>query len=105
MPTIHKPKRRVSRKGNSYDAERRRIYNSERWRKLRKLKFSNDPLCEMCLKAGRITPAEDIHHIRSFMDASTIEERCRLAYDYTNLMSLCKKCHQRVHNENKLKSS
>lgn len=101
MPTIHKPSRRPRDKGNAYAAERRRIYNSERWRKLRKLKFANDPLCEMCKKEGRITPAEDIHHIKSFMTASTPEERYRLAYDYTNLMSVCKKCHQRIHNTNR----
>lgn len=105
MPTIYKPKRRYNRTGNSYDAERRKIYNSERWRRLRKIKFAADPLCEVCKKEGRITPAEDIHHIRSFMTGATPDQRYALAYDYDNLMSVCKKCHQRIHNEQKLNKS
>ncbi len=99
MPTIYKPKKsHQSNDGNSYDADRRRIYNSERWRRLRAWKFANDPLCELCREEGKITPAEDIHHITSFMSSDDPVVRYHLAYDYDNLMSLCKKCHQRVHN-------
>lgn len=50
-------------------------------------------------KAGKIVPAEDIHHIVSFMSTNDSVERKRLAYDYDNLMSLCKQCHQNIHNE------
>jgi 5-methylcytosine-specific restriction protein A len=98
MPTINKPKKRKNNKDNQHDAERRRIYNSERWRKLRKLKFSYNPLCELCQKEGIVISAEDIHHIISFMSADDIEQRYHLAYDFDNLLSLCKVCHQRLHN-------
>lgn len=98
MPTINKPKRSSDRIGNSYDAERRKIYSSERWRKLRGWKFTVDPLCEECLKVGFVIQAEDIHHIKSFMSTDDLCERIRLAYDIENLQSLCKKCHQKKHN-------
>ena len=98
MPTINKPKKKVIDSGNTYDEERRKIYSSERWRRLRAWKFSNDPLCERCLQEGKVVPAEDIHHIISFMSTNDIEQRRHLAYDYGNLMSLCKQCHQSIHN-------
>ena len=98
MPTIHKPKKNNARQGNTYDADRRKIYSSERWRKLRAWKFASNPICEECEKAGLATPTEDIHHIISFMSVTDPIVRLRLAYDYDNLQSLCKKCHQKKHN-------
>lgn len=98
MPTIYKPQNKRNNTGNSYDAERRRIYNSERWKRLRAWKFICNPLCEECLKNNLIIRAEDIHHIKSFMSTDDPEERIRLAFDYENLQSLCKKCHQKKHN-------
>ncbi|WP_278723598.1 HNH endonuclease [Bacteroides finegoldii] len=53
----------------------------------------------MCLKENKTTPAEDIHHIISFMSTDDPVQRAFLAYDYDNLMSLCKKCHQAAHNK------
>ena len=51
------------------------------------------PLCEMCLKEDKVVSAKDIHHIVSFMSTDDPEQRISLAYDYENLMSLCKQCH------------
>ena len=100
MPTIYRPKtsHQEQKNDSQYDAERRKIYNSERWRRLRAMKFAISPLCEMCEKDGRVVPAEDIHHIVSFMDVTDPEQRYLLAYDLNNLMSLCKRHHQAVHN-------
>ena len=98
MPTINRPKKRTNRIGNTYDHERRKIYSSTRWKKLRAWKFTCNPLCEDCEEQGKITPAEDIHHIKSFMSTDDPDERIRLAYDFDNLQSLCKKCHQKKHN-------
>ncbi|WP_370567588.1 HNH endonuclease [Dysgonomonas sp. Marseille-P4677] len=36
--------------------------------------------------------------MKSFMSTDDPEERMRLAFDYENLQSLCKKCHQKKHN-------
>jgi len=99
MPTISRPKKTQKKIGDFYDDERRKIYNSERWRRLRAWKFASDPLCEMCLKEDKVVLAEDIHHIVSFMSMDDPEQRISLAYDYENLMSLCKQCHQKVHNK------
>lgn len=103
MPTIKKLHKRTSRNDSYYDVERRKIYNSRRWQHLRRLKFINNPLCELCAEKGLITPAEDIHHVISFMSTEDPVRRRWLAYDYDNLMSLCKKCHQNIHNGNTLK--
>lgn len=96
MPTIYKPKRQRLNEGKR--KERMQIYNTARWRELRRVKFMNDPLCEMCLKQGVTTPADDVHHIQSFMSVDDLTKRKEIAFDYGNLMSLCDKCHQKMHN-------
>lgn len=99
MPTIYKPKKTYRKNDNQHDAERRKIYNSERWRRLRAMKFAASPLCEMCEMENKTVPAEDIHHIISFMSTTDPEQRYFLAYNMNNLMSLCKKHHQEIHNK------
>jgi 5-methylcytosine-specific restriction protein A len=98
MPTIFKPKRTEQKRIDRYDSYRRKIYQSQRWRMLRLAKLSDNPLCEMCATKGIVKPAVDVHHIVSFMTADDEVRRKALAYDYDNLMSLCKECHQFVHN-------
>lgn len=98
MPTIYKPKKQQKNR-SLIDEQRKKVYMSERWRRLRAYKFSCNPLCEMCEKEGKVTPAEDIHHIVSFMSTDDVYRRKELAYDFNNLMSLCKKCHQKIHNK------
>ena len=98
MPTIYKPKRAKKNEGDTADRIRRGIYDSARWRRLSRLKLAQDPLCELCKRRGVITPAEDVHHIVSFLTGRDRTERLALAYDYDNLMSLCKACHQTLHN-------
>lgn len=98
MPTINKPKK-TRKNENTLRQERMEIYNTSRWRELRLVKLMRNPLCEMCLKDGRVTPTEDVHHIVSFMSVYDHQQRLTLAFDFDNLMSLCKKCHQKVHNQ------
>ncbi|WP_307768926.1 HNH endonuclease [uncultured Bacteroides sp.] len=99
MPTIYKPKKAKKKEKKLYEEERRKIYKSTRWRKLRALKIAEQPLCEMCLKEGKTTIAEDVHHIESFMSTDDPMRRMALAYDYENLMSICKTHHQMIHNK------
>lgn len=99
MPTIYKPKKAKKKEKKLYEEERRKIYKSTRWRKLRALKIAEQPLCEMCLKEGKTTIAEDVHHIESFMSTDDKVLRLALAYDYENLMSICKMHHQMIHNK------
>ena len=34
------------------------------WRKVRERYVQSHPLCEQCLKEGRMTPTEEVHHIK-----------------------------------------
>lgn len=46
------------------------------------------PLCEQCQRAGRITPAEEVHHIQPLSQGGT--------HARDNLMALCKRCHSEI---------
>ena len=65
------------------------VYNSNRWRKLRAMKRSQDPMCEQCAREGRITPAQQVDH------REPIARRPDRVWDLTNLESLCIPCHSR----------
>ena len=95
MAWIYKPKK--DRRNELNRRERIKIYNTQRWRDLRAWKMTNDPLCEECSKDNKVTAVEDVHHIISFMSTNDPIERSRLAFDYNNLMSICKECHAKKH--------
>ena len=65
-------------------------YNTE-WRRIRKRYASAHPLCEECLKVGRYTPTQVVHHILPLREGGTNAE--------DNMMSLCHSCHGRIHAE------
>ncbi|MCD7134037.1 HNH endonuclease [Limosilactobacillus rudii] len=50
-------------------------------------------LCQVCKRAGRITPATTVHHIK----AVRVDYGKRL--DPNNLETICKACHNAEHNE------
>jgi 5-methylcytosine-specific restriction enzyme A len=97
MPTLNKPKKQTTKSNNT--KERQAIYSTSKWRKLRLAKLVTSPLCEMCLAKDIIKVGEDIHHIDSFMNYEGLK-RLDKAFNYDNLQSLCKECHQRLHNTN-----
>lgn len=77
---------------------RQSIYNTPQWKNLRALKVQNNPLCEKCLEEGKITPTQEVHHILSFCKRGLTEEEVyKRAFDYDNLMSLCKDHHILIH--------
>lgn len=85
-----KHKKEQRQKYNKY--ERSPDSNSKygrRWREIREEYRSEHPLCEMCLKAGRYVPMDEVHHI--------IPVRAGGTNDKNNLMSLCHSCHQKIH--------
>lgn len=90
-------KKKEPRRSNKRQ-ERQEVYNTTRWRKLREAKLMEQPLCELCQAKGIITPAEDIHHIDSFMSYEGMKRKEK-AYNYNNLQSICKECHQKEHNK------
>lgn len=99
MAYINRPKRkrRQTYLNEAKRKERQKIYSTTRWRRLRLLKLNNSPLCEVCTSEGRITTATEVHHIISFTDFVEQSDRERYAFDYDNLQSICKQCHQKEH--------
>ena len=87
--------------------DKQEIYNSREWKELTILKKRANPLCEQCIKDGEaigipggyVKSVECVHHIIPIETARTKEEMRRLAFDWNNLMSLCKSCHARIHKE------
>lgn len=78
---------------------RRKAYNNTTWRKLRDLFLKEHPICQDCVAKGKITPAVDIHHLRSPFKGG--EVNYGLLLDYNNLAALCKECHAERHNKEK----
>ena len=74
-----------------------RLINAQRWRDCRNRQLRLHPLCQMCEKEGRITLAEEVHHIRPIESMNDAISMQSLAYDPTNLMSVCRECHHKIH--------
>ena len=58
------------------------------WKRIRDRYIKTHPLCEHCAKDEKITPAEEVHHIKPLSHGGTNDEN--------NLMSLCKSCHSLI---------
>ena len=71
--------------------ERQRLYQTARWRKLRKAHLATEPLCVHCQREGRVVQAAVVDHILGH-DRPDWRERF---FDPANLMSLCKPHHDR----------
>jgi len=78
--------------GRHYNKYQRDPNTSQRygraWRRIRELYIQAHPICEQCEKEGRLTLAEEVHHILPLTDGGTHDEK--------NLMALCKSCHSRI---------
>ena len=61
------------------------------WRLIRKKYVEVHPFCERCLENGIIIPVEEVHHRKPLTEGGT--------NDFSNLISLCKPCHSRIHAE------
>jgi 5-methylcytosine-specific restriction enzyme A len=97
MPTINRPKKNRNEENGTKRNERRKIYASTRWKKLRLLFLQHNPCCEECLNFEIVKPTTQIHHIISFMSTNDPIERDILAFSYDNLQALCDECHQLKH--------
>lgn len=99
MPTINKIEKKPKPQPKETDMRKLRAtaYNNTQWRKLREVYMHEHPLCEKCLEKGSIVPAEDIHHIRSPFKGGAINYE--LLLNHGNLLAVCKKCHQAIHNQ------
>jgi 5-methylcytosine-specific restriction protein A len=69
------------------DPETNKRYGAA-WRKIRAAYIAAHPLCEQCQRAGRLTPAREVHHILPLAQGGT--------HEAGNLMSLCTACHSGI---------
>lgn len=70
------------------------FYKSKEWRKCRIAVLIRDHhLCQPCLRKGRVTTANTVHHIKP------LESHPELALDEDNLESICPTCHNQEHPE------
>lgn len=63
----------------------------QNWQRIRAAYVHSHPLCERCMAQGRYVQVEEVHHIVPLKDGGTNE--------WSNLMSLCRKCHAEIHAE------
>ena len=78
-----------SRRYEKYDrdpATRRRYGRA--WKRVRERYIAAHPLCEKCREQGKLTPAQEVHHILPLSRGGT--------HDESNLMALCKPCHSEI---------
>ena len=66
------------------DPDTNRRYGAA-WRRIRAVYIAAHPLCEQCETAGRLIPAQEVHHILPLSQGGDHREE--------NLMSLCSSCH------------
>jgi len=77
--------REASRK-NNYKSEHSSLYNWD-WRKYRARYIKENPLCVHCLAKGKLTPTQEIDHIKPHQGDKN------LFWLEDNLQALCKSCH------------
>lgn len=74
------------------DVEKQMFYTSKSWRSTRaRIKDRDNGLCQLCWSENKVKPMNTVHHI------IPLEENDQLALVRSNLISLCEKCHQKVH--------
>ena len=81
--------KQVTARYNRYErdpASRRRYGRT--WKRIRDSYISEHPLCEKCLERGKLTPAEEVHHILPLSRGGT--------HVRSNLMALCHICHSEI---------
>lgn len=62
------------------------------WSKIRSRYVKSHPYCELCFKKGILVPVDEVHHKIPLAEGGTHVD--------SNLISLCKTCHARIHGEN-----
>lgn len=73
--------------GRDKEAVRRRYGRA--WKRIRDSYVKTHPFCELCFEKGMIVPVEEVHHKVPLAEGGT--------HDRSNLISLCKSCHSRIH--------
>jgi 5-methylcytosine-specific restriction protein A len=66
-----------------------RKHYDRHWVAVRNAYIARHPLCERCEAAGRLVPAEHVHHIVALGDGGSNADE--------NLQALCRPCHSSIH--------
>lgn len=78
----------------AYNHSNDSFYDSARWKAKREAILRRDHyLCQECRKYGKMRAAKEVHHIKH------LEDHPELALDNDNLVSLCHRCHNKMHPE------
>ena len=86
------------KKYNKYkrDKKKQKFYDSKDWRTISNIVKSKDfGLCQVCLNKNIVKSSDVVHHIIS------LDEDRNKALDRDNLICLCHKCHNKIHNDMK----
>ncbi|MGL5228598.1 MAG: HNH endonuclease [Bacteroidales bacterium] len=89
----------------SENAIYKELITSWKWRTLRNQKIQENPVCEICEKEGKTTLATEVHHVLEIEKGRNRDEMTRRAFDKFNLQSLCRECHDKVHNKSYIYTS
>jgi 5-methylcytosine-specific restriction endonuclease McrA len=76
----------VKPKHTNQAARKPRVYDTQRWRKLRLHVLRRDPICVACDANGILSEAKEVDHIKPLSEGGN-------AFDTSNLQGLCKSCH------------
>lgn len=81
------PTHKRTKEQHRYNVDTRKWYYTERWKHLRAIVLSRDPVCKACVKKGYASAATEVDHIIAHRgDAERF-------WDSDNLQGLCKRCH------------
>lgn len=61
------------------------------WKRIRDSYVKEHPFCEICFEKGILVPVDEVHHKKPLSEGGT--------HDRSNLISLCKSCHAKIHAE------
>ena len=76
------------------DVRKDPFYDSSAWLAARaRVLMRDDYLCQRCKSKGRIRCGDTVHHI------VPLEQAPELALTESNLVTLCRKCHEQLHPE------
>ena len=78
--------RRYEKYGRDRTAKRR---YGRGWKRVRDHYIAAHPLCEQCMKEGRLTRATQVHHIVPLSEGGSSRPE--------NLTAICSECHARIH--------
>jgi len=108
MPTINRNKLGAwsRKKQSTKDSYQKwtKYYHNPQWLGERDYYLRMHPLCECCMKHGRIVPAEHVHHKVPFGRGRDEEHKLQLLTNPKNFMSICKKCHGALHKKDNIKT-